>query len=161
MWLIHLSFFSCMSLPWLPKTIPYRNDIIAYSCLYHVNPKLTASIISNESSFNPKAKKYERRVHDYSLGLMQIRYQTAKMLGFKGHQNKLYDPDTNIKLGVKYLRKLLIKYPVNNDGIIAYNQGRPKYGHYCRCYLTFSGKRNQYAKKVMAKMRLIERKRRG
>jgi soluble lytic murein transglycosylase-like protein len=37
------------------------------------------------------------------IGLMQIKPDTARDMGFVGGDEKLYDPDTNIRWGVRYL----------------------------------------------------------
>jgi soluble lytic murein transglycosylase-like protein len=37
------------------------------------------------------------------VGLMQIKPATARMLGYTGSVKGLYDPETNIKYGMKYL----------------------------------------------------------
>lgn len=37
------------------------------------------------------------------IGLMQLSYRTAQGMGFKGTRKQLYDPETNIRYGVKYL----------------------------------------------------------
>jgi hypothetical protein len=39
------------------------------------------------------------------VGLMQIRPQTAAMLGYKGEIKALFDPETNVRLGVAYLAR--------------------------------------------------------
>jgi hypothetical protein len=39
------------------------------------------------------------------VGLMQVRPPTARLLGFTGTDQALADPETNIRLGVKYLAK--------------------------------------------------------
>ena len=37
------------------------------------------------------------------IGLMQLRYETAREIGYSGTKAALYDADTNIRWGVKYL----------------------------------------------------------
>jgi soluble lytic murein transglycosylase-like protein len=37
------------------------------------------------------------------IGLMQIKPETAREMGFVGENDKLYEPDTNIRWGVRYL----------------------------------------------------------
>ena len=37
------------------------------------------------------------------IGLMQIKPATARMMGYTGSAKGLYDPETNIKYGMKYL----------------------------------------------------------
>jgi len=37
------------------------------------------------------------------IGLMQIKPETARLMGFDGDADELYDPETNIRFGVRYL----------------------------------------------------------
>jgi soluble lytic murein transglycosylase-like protein len=41
--------------------------------------------------------------HAGEIGLMQIRPETARDIGFKGDDAELYNPETNIRWGVAYL----------------------------------------------------------
>ncbi len=56
------------------------------------------AIVQIESKFNPRATGRQREV-----GLMQIKFATARGIGFTGTREELYDPDTNLKWGMKYL----------------------------------------------------------
>ena len=56
------------------------------------------AVVRIESNFNPRATGRQREV-----GLMQIKYETARGIGFAGTREELYDPDTNLKWGMKYL----------------------------------------------------------
>jgi len=58
------------------------------------------AIVRVESNFNPKATGRQKEV-----GLMQIKYETARGIGFTGTREELYDPDTNLKWGMKYLAR--------------------------------------------------------
>ncbi|MCA1298973.1 lytic transglycosylase domain-containing protein [Stappia indica] len=60
--------------------------------------KLAHAIVKVESNYNPKA-----RGRAGEIGLMQIKPATARGEGFRGKTSKLYDPQTNIKYGMKYL----------------------------------------------------------
>jgi hypothetical protein len=51
-----------------------------------------------ESSYNPRAVGAVGEV-----GLMQIRPQTAAMLGYKGDVEALFEPETNVRYSVMYL----------------------------------------------------------
>lgn len=62
-----------------------------------------------------------------SLGVCQIKYPTAKMMGFKGTSEQLMLPKNNIKYAAKYLAHQIKRY--NGDvtkAVIAYNQGSAK-----------------------------------
>lgn len=75
------------------------NQLIAkYSALYDVPEHLVHHVVRRESNYNPTA------VHRGNWGLMQIRYNTAKGLGYDGAPTGLLDAETNLKFAVKYLR---------------------------------------------------------
>ena len=61
-------------------------------------PAVADAVVYVESRFNPLAIGGVGEV-----GLMQIRPQTAAMLGYTGGVTGLFDPETNIRYGVKYL----------------------------------------------------------
>ncbi|MBH47989.1 MAG: hypothetical protein CME71_07435 [Halobacteriovorax sp.] len=84
-----------------------------------IDPLIVLSLIRQESAFNPEA-----RSHVGARGLMQLMPATARELkrGVRNHQ--LVDPNLNLKLGIKYFKRLLKKY----DGslihtLAAYNAG--------------------------------------
>lgn len=56
------------------------------------------AVVRIESNFNPRATGRQQEV-----GLMQIKYETARGIGFTGTREELYDPNTNLKWGMKYL----------------------------------------------------------
>jgi soluble lytic murein transglycosylase-like protein len=68
-----------------------------YASLYRVPESLIRRIIVRESGYNPRAK------NGPYYGLMQIRYDTAKSMGYHGAASGLLEADTNLKYGVKYL----------------------------------------------------------
>jgi soluble lytic murein transglycosylase-like protein len=75
------------------------NQLIAkYSALYDVPEHLVHHVVRRESNYNPAA------VHRGNWGLMQIRYNTAKGMGYDGSPTGLLDAETNLKYAVKYLR---------------------------------------------------------
>jgi soluble lytic murein transglycosylase-like protein len=75
------------------------NQLIAkYSALYDVPEHLVHHVVRRESNYNPTA------VHKGNWGLMQIRYNTAKGMGYDGSPTGLLDAETNLKYAVKYLR---------------------------------------------------------
>lgn len=84
------------------------------------DPKLIKAIKKIESNHNSKA------IGDGNLsyGLMQIQYNTAKDVGFKGKLNDLLDPQINMKYGCLYLSKM---YKQTNGNLYqtldAYNRG--------------------------------------
>lgn len=72
--------------------------ITKYAALYEVPEHLVHHVVRRESNYNPTA------VHSGNWGLMQIRYNTAKGMGYDGTPNGLLDAETNLKYAVKYLR---------------------------------------------------------
>jgi soluble lytic murein transglycosylase-like protein len=69
-----------------------------YARKHGVPTRLANAIVRVESNFNPKARGRAGEV-----GLMQIKLGTARMMGYRGSRKGLYDPETNIKYGMKYL----------------------------------------------------------
>jgi len=63
-------------------------------------PAIADAVIRVESSFNPHSVGGVGEV-----GLMQVRPETAAMLGFSGGVTDLFEPETNILYGVRYLAR--------------------------------------------------------
>jgi soluble lytic murein transglycosylase-like protein len=80
------------------KTASYSGLIQSYAKAYGVPVDLAHAVVRVESNFNPKA-----RGSAGEIGLMQIKPATARMMGYRGGAKGLYDPETNIKFGMKYL----------------------------------------------------------
>ncbi|MBB3945748.1 soluble lytic murein transglycosylase-like protein [Rhizobium skierniewicense] len=76
----------------------YSDLIVKYAKRYGVPTNLAHAIVSVESKFNPKARGSAGEV-----GLMQIKPATARMMGYRGTTQALYDPETNIRWGMQYL----------------------------------------------------------
>lgn len=58
------------------------------------------AVVEVESNYNPAT-----RGRQGEIGLMQIKLQTARELGYEGTAAELFDPETNLKYGMKYLAK--------------------------------------------------------
>jgi soluble lytic murein transglycosylase-like protein len=80
------------SRPELDRLIKY------YADLNGLPIELVHRVVKRESNYNPRA--YSRG----NYGLMQIRYDTAKGLGYNGRAEGLFDAETNLKYATKYLR---------------------------------------------------------
>jgi soluble lytic murein transglycosylase-like protein len=76
----------------------YSAIIARYASEYGVPASLAQAVIQVESNYRPNLTGSAGEV-----GLMQIKPATARMLGYGGSVKALYDPDTNIKYGMKYL----------------------------------------------------------
>ena len=77
---------------------PYHAVIARYAAEYGVPVSLAHAVISVESSYRPNMTGSAGEV-----GLMQIKPATARGLGYSGSVAGLYDPETNIRFGMKYL----------------------------------------------------------
>ena len=91
---------------------------------YAVELPLLKAIMAAESGFNPAAISPKGAV-----GLMQVMPSTAERFGLLGDnrksvEQKLLDPNTNIRLGARYLAFLSKLYPEQQELVIAsYNAG--------------------------------------
>ncbi len=90
----------------------------------NLDPYLVASLIRQESEFNPSVISYAN-----AYGLMQLLPVTGKAMareeGMTHFQTfQLLDPETNIRLGCRYLREMLDKVGgVEEYALAAYNAG--------------------------------------
>jgi soluble lytic murein transglycosylase len=90
----------------------------------NLDPYMVASLIRQESEFNPSVISYAN-----AYGLMQIEPSTGKQLAREeGNSHfqtfQLLDPETNIRLGCRYLRQMLDKVGgVPEYAFAAYNAG--------------------------------------
>lgn len=88
-----------------------------------VPPALARAVVHVESRFNPRVTGRAGEI-----GLMQIKLQTARGMGYSGSRQALYDPETNIRYGMKYLAKAYELAGGDLCGtILRYNAG-----HYAR-----------------------------
>lgn len=71
--------------------------ITQYAAMYGLPETLVHRVVKRESKYDPKA------YHGGNWGLMQIKYATARSMGYRGPAKGLLDADTNLKYGVKYL----------------------------------------------------------
>lgn len=68
------------------------------------DPALVMGVMQTESSFNPRAYRYESALGEASYGLMQLLESTARDRGLIGAADQLYDPALNIRLGMRQLK---------------------------------------------------------
>jgi soluble lytic murein transglycosylase-like protein len=76
----------------------YSTIIARYAASYGVPVSLAKAVIKIESNYRPNLVGGAGEI-----GLMQIKPATARMMGYAGSAKGLFDPDTNIKYGMKYL----------------------------------------------------------
>jgi len=98
--------------------------IKAESAKNNLDPFLVASLIRQESEFNPSVVSYAN-----AYGLMQllpsVGKQMAKEEGIKNFETfQLLDPATNIRLGTRYLKQMMDRFGgVQEYALAAYNAG--------------------------------------
>jgi len=97
-----------------PLAAPSAMDglIAKYAATYRVPESLIRRIIVRESGYNPRAR------NGPYYGLMQIRYDTARSMGYRGTPAGLLDADTNLRYGVKYLSGAYLVSEGNSDGAV-------------------------------------------
>ena len=86
--------------------------ISRYARAYDVPESLVHRVVKRESTYNPKAR------NGPYLGLMQIRHDTARSMGYQGDAAGLLDADTNLRYAVKYLRGAYIVGGYNQDAAV-------------------------------------------
>ncbi|MDN2580580.1 transglycosylase SLT domain-containing protein [Aquibium sp. ELW1220] len=74
--------------------------VTRYAKEYGVPVALAHAVVTVESNFRPHVTGRAGEI-----GLMQIKPATARMMGYSGSAKGLYDPETNVKYGMKYLAK--------------------------------------------------------
>jgi len=80
------------------RQLHYSELISKYADEYDVPEELALAVVRIESNFRPTVKGSAGEI-----GLMQIKPATARMMGYEGPDYGLYDPETNIRYGMKYL----------------------------------------------------------
>jgi soluble lytic murein transglycosylase-like protein len=76
----------------------YSTIINSYAASYGVPVALANAVVRVESNYQPNMTGSAGEI-----GLMQIKLETARGLGYTGSREALYNPDTNIRWGMKYL----------------------------------------------------------
>ena len=78
----------------------YKNLIAKHARNNGVPLNLALAVVQVESAYRPNARGAAGEI-----GLMQLMPRTARFIGYKGKMKHLYNPDTNIRYGMKYLGK--------------------------------------------------------
>jgi soluble lytic murein transglycosylase len=103
---------------------PWWDTVKEESAKNGLDPYLVASLMRQESEFNPSVVSYAN-----AWGLMQLEPRVGRSLarqegisGFTTHQ--LLNPELNIRLGTRYLKQMLDHYGgVQEYALAAYNAG--------------------------------------
>ena len=102
---------------------PYWNDLKRFSSANALDPYMVASLIRQESEFNPAAVSNRN-----ALGLMQLLPRVGK--GVAKQQKlkhfsvpQLFTPTINMQLGTKYFRSMVDQFGGFEYALAAYNAG--------------------------------------
>jgi soluble lytic murein transglycosylase len=122
--------YFALDLPSLPRTYweglfpkPYWTDLKKSSSENALDPYLVASLIRQESAFNPNAVSNKNAV-----GLMQLLPKVgqgvAKQEKIKHFSpTQLFTPSMNLQLGTRYFRSMVDKFGAFEYALAAYNAG--------------------------------------
>lgn len=83
-----------------------------------VSPALAHAVVKVESRYRPNATG-----RGGYIGLMQLSYQTARGMGFRGSRQALYEPRANLTYGMKYLAGAVAKSGGNTCAAVSKYQG--------------------------------------
>lgn len=122
--------YFAVDLPTLPRPYwealfpkPYWPDLKKFSSQNALDPYLVASLIRQESEFNPGAVSRAN-----ALGLMQLLPKVGssiarqeKLRNFSSSQ--LFTPEINLQLGTRYFREMVDKFGTFEYALAAYNAG--------------------------------------
>ncbi len=85
-----------------------------YAALNGIPASLVHRVVRRESNYNPRAR------NGPYWGLMQIRADTARTMGFRGQPTDLLDAETNLRYAVKYLRGAWLVADGNADRAVGF-----------------------------------------
>jgi len=102
---------------------PYWSDLKRSSAANGLDPYLVASLIRQESEFNPNAVSRANAV-----GLMQLLPKTGKAVAKQAKlkrytASQLYTPAVNMQLGTRYFKGMVDKFGSFEYALAAYNAG--------------------------------------
>lgn len=106
------------------NTMDFAYLIAKESFENNLDPFLVLAVVKTESSFRQSVVS-----HKGAIGLMQILPNTANYVsGMVEHidissSNELFEPQTNVTIGINYLSYLINKFENRKYAIIAYNMG--------------------------------------
>ncbi len=100
----------------IPKT-PYGHLIYRTARRYSMSPRLVAAVVKAESGFDPMAVSPKG-----ARGLMQVMPATGRRFGV--NEDRLFEPATNLDVGVRYLSWLTEHFSGDVSRVLAaYNAG--------------------------------------
>lgn len=122
--------YFAVDLPNLPRSYwealfpkPYWTDLKHYATSYALDPYLVASLIRQESAFNPNAVS-----HANAVGLMQLLPKVGKGVAKQEKlkhfsTQQLFTPATNLRFGTHYFRSMVDQFGSFEYALAAYNAG--------------------------------------
>lgn len=114
----------------LKMFFPLKQFSVVWEYRETIDPYLVAALIRQESGFNANARS---RVG--ARGLMQLMPHTARIMGNRKGNNSLFDPETNVKLGVRYFKNLLNRFDGDAELALAgYNAGPQRVDDWVKRY---------------------------
>ena len=126
-----LILFLFLSSPAAFAQQPYGSIIASHAKANGIPFDIAHAVVRHESGFRPDVTGRAGEI-----GLMQIKFATAKGIGYRGSRQGLYDPETNIKWGMKYLGEARRLAGGSECGMLSrYNGGLGRKGlikSYCR-----------------------------
>ena len=124
------SYFA-VDIPMLPREYwealfprPYWSDLKKFSIANGLDPYLVASLVRQESEFNPLAVS-----HANAVGLMQLLPRTGKLVAKQESlrrysPSQLYTPTVNLELGTRYFKGMVDQFGGSFEhALAAYNAG--------------------------------------
>ncbi len=124
------SYFA-VDIPMLPREYwealfprPYWSDLKRFSTANNLDPYLVASLIRQESEFNPLAVSRANAV-----GLMQLLPKTGKLVAHQEslkryNASQLFTPTVNLELGTRYFKGMVDQFGGSFEhALAAYNAG--------------------------------------
>jgi soluble lytic murein transglycosylase-like protein len=75
----------------------YDGMIADFAVLHGVPESFVHRVVMRESRYNPRA------MHNHCFGLLQLKYQTARDMGYDGPPEGLLDPIVNLTYGIPYV----------------------------------------------------------
>jgi len=95
------------------------SHILDASMAEGIDPELAFRLVKLESDFNPRATSSVG-----ALGLTQVMLPTARYYQRNLTREQLYEPQTNLRIGFRYLRGLIDQYHGNAKlALLVYNRG--------------------------------------
>ncbi len=122
--------YFAMDIPSLPRSYwevlfpkPYWADLKRFASANGLDPYLVASLIRQESEFNPNALSVKNAV-----GLMQLLPSTGRLMARQAKlrhfsSSQLFTPTVNLQLGTRYFRNTVDKFGAFEYALAAYNAG--------------------------------------